>query len=262
MPGFTRNIDGTIIPDPVIVSILKSYREDINYHNSGGVKVLMHLLRRNYGFHINHKKIYRLAKENSLLLPRNRKKLNLNRKISKNRKIRKPNQLWQFDIKTGYVHGTNTYFYLLAVIDVFNRKVMGWHLGSSCKAKDLKFTINQAVKDHRPKLDGLVIRSDNGPQMTSKQFYDYVKNIGLEHEFIPVKTPNKNAFIESFFSIYEAQFIQVRYFDTLKDAYDQTDEFINFYNNQRLHGSLGYKTPEEFDQICKINPTISKLVRC
>lgn len=56
--------------------------------------------------------------------------------------------------------------------------------------------------------------------MTSNQFNHYITTVGLEHEFIPVRTPNKNAFIESFFSIYETQFLQVRYFNSLKEAYE------------------------------------------
>ncbi len=70
--------------------------------------------------------------------------------------------------------------------------------------------------------------------MTSSQFYKYVNSVGLEHEFIPIRTPNRNAFIESFFSIYETQFLQVRYFDSLKEVYEQTEEFIEFYNTDRL----------------------------
>ena len=98
----------------------------------------MHLMRRDYNFFINHKKIYRLCKENKLLLPKNTKKLKYNRKVSQNRKIIKPNQMWQFDIKTGYVHGENKHFYFLAIKDVFNKNIVGSHLGYHCKARDLK----------------------------------------------------------------------------------------------------------------------------
>lgn len=76
------NPDGTVVLDSTITKLLKEYRSNINYHNSGGVKVLMHLLRRDYNFFINHKKIYRLCKEHNLLLPRNKKKIKFNRKVS------------------------------------------------------------------------------------------------------------------------------------------------------------------------------------
>ncbi len=262
VPGFTVNRDGSIILDATIVSLLKMYRQDTNYLNAGGVKVLMHLLRRDYNFYINHKKIYRLCLENSLLLRRNKKKFNINRKVSQNRKINSPNKLWQFDIKTGYVHGENRHFYFLAVIDVFNKEIKGYHLGYNCKANELKITIEQAIRKHNPDLDELVIRSDHGPQMTSNQLNCYLKDIGLEHEFIPVRCPNKNAFIESFFSIYETQFLQVRYFRNLKEAYVQTYEFVNFYNNERLHSSLRYRSPKEFTELFMKNEVEYKMVRC
>lgn len=222
----------------------------------------MHLLRRDYGFYINHKKIYRLCKENNLLLPKNKKKLKLNRKVSKNRRITKPNQLWQFDIKQDYIHGENKYFYFLAIIDVFNKDIVGTHIGYHCKAKDLKVTIDQALEKYKPNTDELVIRSDNGPQMTSHELNNYVNDIGLEHEFIPPRTPNKNAFIESFFSIYETQFLQVRYFECLKDVYEQTEDFVKFYRNERLHGSLGYKTPMEFNKLFFNGEVNNKIVSC
>jgi len=222
----------------------------------------MHLLRRDYNFYINHKKIYRLCLENNILLPKNKKKLKYNKKISENRKITAPNMLWQFDIKSGYIHGENKHFYLLGIIDIFNKKLINYHIGYSCKASDLKFTFLEAIKLLKPNLEQLVIRSDNGPQMTSNQFNDYVTSIGLDHEFIPVRTPNKNAFIESFFSIYEIQFLQVRYFRNLKDVYIETEEFINFYNNERLHGSLGYIPPSEFDKNFNMGLVKNLVVSC
>jgi len=82
--------------------------------------------------------------------------------------------------------------------------------------------------------------------MISYMFYKFVDDIGLEHEFIPVKTPNKNAFIESFFSIYEVQFLQVWYFKSMSDVFEKTVEFIDFYNARRLHGSLNYNSPLDF----------------
>jgi putative transposase len=151
---------------------------------------------------------------------------------------------------------------IFSIIDIFNKKLINYHIGYSCKASDLKFTFLEAIKLLKPNLEQLVIRSDNGPQMTSNQFNDYVTSIGLDHEFIPVRTPNKNAFIESFFSIYEIQFLQVRYFRNLKDVYIETEEFINFYNNERLHGSLGYIPPSEFDKNFNMGLVKNLVVSC
>lgn len=87
--------------------------------------------------------------------------------------------------------------------------------------------------------------------MTSNMFYKYINDIGLEHEFIPVKCPNKNAFIESFFSIFEIQFLQVWYLNSMSEVFEKTVNFIDFYNKERLHGSLKYKTPIQFKEMYK-----------
>jgi putative transposase len=80
--------------------------------------------------------------------------------------------------------------------------------------------------------------------MSAHLFQEGIKKLAVEHEFIPVKTPNKNAHIESFFSIYDLH-LQEQYFWNLRDAYHWTLEFMDFYNKQRIHGSLGM-SPEEF----------------
>ena len=248
MPGYSVNPDGTIVLDHAIISALKDYRDQIEFVNAGGCDKLHHYLRRDYGYHVNHKKLYRLCKEHGLLLPRNRKKISKARRLCENRVINAQNKLWQFDIKYGYVHGENRYFFLLAYIDVFLRKVVGYHVGLSCKAGDLVFTLDQAIKKAGVKdIDGLAIRSDNGPQMTSNMMREYLDGLELDlsHEFTPPSTPDKNAFVESFFSIVEVEFFQTRYFRNYQDAYTQTVDFIRHYHERRLHGSLSMLPPLE-----------------
>ncbi|MCB9061742.1 MAG: hypothetical protein H6622_09495 [Halobacteriovoraceae bacterium] len=64
-------------------------------------------------------------------------------------------------------NGENKYFYFLAIIDVFNREIVNYHIGHSCKTKDLLVTFNEAIDKHNPNLDDLAIRSDNDPLMIS-----------------------------------------------------------------------------------------------
>ena len=247
VPGYTINPNKTIITDSVIIKILADYRARPEFMNAGGCSKLKHYIRRDYGFYINHKKLYRLCKENGFLLSKVKKKKRRGVKVCMNRIITGPNQLWEFDIKYGYIHGENRFFFILAFIDIFHREVIDYHIGLGCKSGDLKFTLKNALlKVGIDEHNKLVIRSDNGTQMTSFMFQEYISRLSiLEHEFTPPSTPNKNAHVESFFSILEIEFLQVRYFRTYADAYKQTSEFINFYNNSRLHGSLNNKTPKE-----------------
>lgn len=156
------------------------------------------------------------------------------------------NQLWQFDIKYGYIHGENRFFFLMAFIDVFTREIRGYHIGLRCKARDIIFTLENALTKLNIDRSDLVIRSDNGTQMTSHMFKNFIEEKGLEHEFTPPSTPNMNAFIESFFSIVETEFFQAFIFNSYREAYEETINFINHYEKDRIHGSLGNKTPVEY----------------
>lgn len=244
--GYSYDLFGNPVLDSSLVYILKKFRESPEFTNGGGCKIIPHYLKRDYGIVVNHKKIYRLCQENKLLLPRNKKKINKNLKVCTNKIIKGPNQLWQFDIKYGYIQGENRFFYLLAFIDVFTKEVVNYHIGTTCKASDLSLTFEEALRKGKIKdSSSLVIRSDRGPQMTSNQFRDRIEDIVI-HEFIPPRTPNKNAYIESFFSIFESEFLQVYYFKSYEMAYIKTVNFLEHYNTRRLHGSIKKLPPVEF----------------
>jgi len=248
VPGFTVNRDGTIVLDPSISLLLTQYRERPEYANGGGYRKLTKMLRRDHGIYINKKKIYRICKEIGILLEQRSKSSRPTRLIARNRVITRPNQVWQCDLKYGYVDGERRFFFVLAFIDVFTRKVVGVHVGLRCQAGDLRNTLAQAIVAEGITAEhGLVIHSDNGPQMTANEVSRWLAQLKekLSHEFIPVRMLNKNAHIESFFSILELEFLMVTYFATFAEAYKKTHEWIRFYNAERIHGSIGDITPVE-----------------
>lgn len=243
------NPDGSIIPDELIIAALESYRKRKEFANGGGYQKLSHYLRRDHDYTVNPKKVYRLCQEHNLLLPRRKKRQKRRSKRCVNRIITAPFQMWQLDLKYGFIHGENRFFFILAIIDVYMRLIVNYHIGLSCKGKDLVFTLDQGLKDFDiPDENQLIIRSDNGSQMTSTVFTEYFQDFGEDqvlHELIPPATPNKNAHIEAFNSILEIEFVQPRYFMTYGQAYRETVDFIGFYNSFRLHGSLKNRTPME-----------------
>jgi putative transposase len=248
VPGFTWNRDGTLVLDTTVSLLLKGYREKPEFVNGAGYRKLTKMLRRDYGIYINKKKVYRICGEIGLLLEQRSKSSRPERRLARNRKVMRPKQVWQVDLKYGYVHGEQRFFFVLAFIDVFTRKVVGAHVGLRCQAGDLRNTLAVAIQTEGVTVeDGLVIRSDNGPQMTANEVSRWLATLEekLSHEFIPVRTPNKNAHIESFFSILELEFLSMTYFATFAEAYEKTHEFIRFYNTERIHGSIGDITPVE-----------------
>jgi putative transposase len=248
LPGYSFNRRGEQVYDEIIVYALKSYRSRIEFVNAGGYHKLSHYLYRDYGYIVNHKKVYRLCKDNKLLLPRRKKVSKVKgKRICQNHTISRPDELWELDLKYGYIQGEERIYFILIIIDVFVRYVVNYHIGLSCTGKDLVLALNVAVEKHKLDTSQLIIRSDNGSQMTSNVFIKNMEcyNNEVIHELIPPATPNKNAHVEAFNSILEIEFMQVRYFNSYSQAYEETVEFIHKYNTERIHGSLKWKTPSE-----------------
>ena len=157
--------------------------------------------------------------------------------------------IWEFDIKQGFIHGENRAFYFLAFIDVFSREVVGYHLGLSCRAIHLKIALKEAFKRCGiGRNNRLVIRSDNGTQMTSHQFRRYVEEMRIHHEFTPFSCPEKNAYVEAFFSLCEIEFLQTRYFKTFREVWTapykldrSLDDSISFLLLNLTSNSWGVK---------------------
>ena len=233
--------------------------------NAGGAKKLSKYIAIEKKIYVNHKKIYRLCDENKLLLFK--QDLCQKRKYKKKRceyiEVSNPNELWQFDLKYIWIHGEVRWCFLLAFIDVISKKVTGYYVGKTCKAGDLVFTLNEAIKNEGiTDEQTLVIRSDNGPQMSSNRFYFYLKSLEkkLTHEFIPPRSPDRNAYIEAFNSILEIEVLQVRYFKNFESVYEAIMKFIEFYNERRLHGALGYLSPKMFIEGVKNGSIIPRVV--
>lgn len=208
------------------------------------------LLKREHGLIINKKKMYRLCKELGILKPQRKISQKYPRTLARNRDITAPNQLWEVDIKYGYITGEDRFLFILSFVDVFDRQVVGYHIGLRCEALDAVRTLNSALWKRKlfnqETMQLPIIRSDNGPQFVSMLFESTCEQLGLVHERIPPKTPNMNAHIESFHRLIEDDCLSRYEFDTYAQAYETVVQFMEFYNNRRLHSSLHYLPPAEF----------------
>jgi putative transposase len=92
----------------------------------------------------------------------------------------------------------------------------------------------------------LVVRPDNGTQITSLQFAAICQQLQIEHERIPPRTPNMNAYIESYHSIMEDDFPHLMEFDSTADAKEKLARYVKYYSQVRLHSSLQYCSPDEY----------------
>lgn len=246
IPGYSYDTTGNIVPDAHIKSHLRRILQGPNA--SFGYRKLTILLRRRYNLIINKKKVYRICKELSLLAPQRQRRSLVPKKVANNRVVFGPNQLWQMDIKYGYIAGKRRHFYLACIIDVFDRSIVAYHRGKVCSTEDILRALKKAVikQNIHGQPQQLVIRTDNGPQFTSKAFFEFCEQAKIHHERIPVKTPNKNAYIESFHSIVERECYQRNCFETFEQAFVEVDRFLRYYNNERIHGSLKDWPPKQY----------------
>jgi len=249
-PGYSYDNKGTKVSDGQINEFISEIiAGDGQYY---GYRKITVVLRREYNLIINKKKVYRLCKEMNMLRPQRKLKNKHPRVLSRNREIQKPNQLWEADLKYGYIIGEDKFFYVMSIIDVYDRNIVDYHIGLRCEGNDAATTLQRALlkRELYKETKRPVIRTDNGPQFISNIFGDKCSELNVEHERIPVKTPNKNAHIESFHRIFEDECIGAYEFETYSEAYQGVVDFIERYNKRRIHSSVCDLAPAVFYREC------------
>jgi len=249
IPGYSRTKSGKPISDEQIKEWLINLiaGEEQLY----GYRKLAKCLKFQHNLVINKKKVYRLCKELSILKKQRKLIAAHPRRLARNRTITNVNQLWEIDIKYGYIAGEDRFFYLMSIIDVYDRVIIDYHIGLTCEGRHASHIVERALwrrrliaTEKRP-----VIRTDNGPQFISNAFETACQALSVEHERIPPKTPNLNAHIESFHSILERDCYAQHEFMSYTEAYQTVTEFIDFYVNRYLHGSLNDMPPAAFHKM-------------
>ena len=245
-PGYSYMQAGERISDEQICEWLMEFLAGEN--EAYGYRRLTLLLRRIHYLVINKKKVYRLCKKMNVLRPQRKLLGKYPRVLANNRIITGSNQLWETDIKYGWIDGEHRFFFIMCIIDVFDRAIIAYHIGLTCEAVHLVQITQEALRKRMliSKVDKPVIRSDNGPQFISHLFEDACVSNGMIHERIPPKTPNKNAHIESFHSILELECYRRNEFETYPQTYMIVTAFIQYYNQRRIHGSIYDLSPYEY----------------
>ncbi len=213
-----------------------------------GYKKVTAVLRNNYNIKINKKKVRRLMKNLNLLDPNRKRTLKRVSRVCESRTIIKSNQLWQMDIKYAFIAGTKRTAYITSIIDVFDRELVSTSIdlsatGEVAKKVLIKGLYSRGIKDNP---NGLVIRTDNGSQFISGIFEKSCLDEKVIHERIPVKSPNYNAFIESYHRYLQDECLTGSIYWSLDDIRNNINDFVYRYNNERIHSSIGYVTPHEY----------------
>ena len=158
-----------------------------------------------------------------------------------------PNQLWSWDITKLRTEVAYVFFYLVAILDTWSRKTVGWLVGERetsgfvKQAWDLALTnegLTQAGPTEMPQS-----LSDRGPQMRSIPTSQFFKKLGIHQLFARPRTPNDNAKAESLFSTVKTAPHYPGFFHRLEDAEIYFSEFFQWYNHEHLHTALEMMTP-------------------
>lgn len=159
------------------------------------------------------------------------------------------NQVWTTDIT--YIKTINEgTFYLITFIDYYSKKVVSWGLYENQKTDKVLKTLALAVQSRNPS-PGLICHSDKGSQMTSHAYRSYLSNHNFVFSYTSINhSCDENAAQESFHAQLKKECIYLTKIYTFEDAYRVIYDYIEgFYNPQRIHSSIGYLTPNEFEKI-------------
>jgi putative transposase len=217
-----------------------------------GTRRLMHQLRRNpYSYRVNRKHIQRLVRKENLLRPVKRRKTRTTNSqhpypryenLVKELEIVRPEQVWVSDIT--YIRLKNDFVYLAIVLDVFTRAVRGWCLSRSIDLQLTLQALQMALDTHTPQIH----HSDQGLQYASDAYVHLLKSHDIQISMASVGKAEENGYAERFMRTIKEEEVDLSEYQDFKDALHQIKHFIeDVYMTKRIHSSLGYLTPAEFE---------------
>lgn len=157
----------------------------------------------------------------------------------------KPNAVWVSDIT--YIWTVSGFVYLTCVMDLFSRKIVGWHLSDSLSTDGVIAAINKA-KRSRKITNPIIFHSDRGVQYVSKAFYEATPTEQFLHSYSRKGNPWDNACIESFHSVIKREWLNRFVIKNLNHAHTLIFEYIEtFYNTTRIHEACGYESPHDYE---------------
>jgi putative transposase len=158
----------------------------------------------------------------------------------------KPNQKWVTDIT--YLPTAEGWVYLAMVLDLFSRKIVGWAVSDSLATPLVSKALRSAIESRQPKRHELLHHSDRGCQYTSDNYQQTLKTLGIQCSMSRRGNCYDNAVAERFFWSLKQEWTRHETYANLEEVRLSVFKYIEvFYNRQRLHQTLDYKTPEEFE---------------
>ena len=197
-------------------------------------------LMKEAGVQVKHKKKYKVTTDS------NHKQPVYENLLERDFSPAQPDQVYAADVT--YIWTSEGWLYLAVVVDLFSRKIVGWSMSSRMKADLVCDALKMAIWQRRPKA-GLIHHSDRGSQYASRAFRQLLKTHGIQGSMSRKGDCWDNAVVESFFGSLKQERVQWRSYQTRYEAQQDILQYISvFYNGYRLHSTLDYVSPNEYER--------------
>ncbi len=232
-----------------------------------GYRRVTHALQRE-GWAVNHQRVLRIMRQEALLCQLQRHfivttdsthGLRTYPNLLKGRELTRLDEAWVADMT--YIRLPTGFVYLACLLAAFSRRCVGWHLSRTIDT-DLALTaLNQAIGARQP-MSGLIHHADRGVQYASGAYIARLQEIGAQVSMSAKGNPYDNAKAESFFKTLKREEVYLQEYASFAEAHANLARFIDaVYNAKRLHSSLGYLPPEEFEATYRLHMLTSPVVR-
>src|SRR5690348_4307016 len=200
----------------------------------------LHVLLGKRGYVASAQRIYRLYREERLMVRRLRRKLV--RPANEGRLLERPNQEWAVDFACDGL-ATGCGIRILAIVDAFTRECLTLEVYTSLSSQRVTRALEHSIEQRGTPES---IRCDNGPELTSRHFVGWCEERKIQLIHIQPGRPMQNGHVESFNGRLRDECLNASWFRNLADARDKISRWQEEYNGERPHSSLGYRTPNEF----------------
>ncbi len=253
--GYRAWLDHKPSPPPENeAELIRLVREVAGMPRYGYRRVTHELLRR--GVRVNSKRVLRIMRAEGLLCkrkvfkPRTTNSDHAYKKyanLTKGLEVTGINQVWVGDIT--YILVGEKFAYLATLLDRYSRKCLGWALGRTLEAAVALRALNQAFSCRNGQsLAGLIHHTDAGVQYACDEYVASLERRGIRVSMNEDGDPRENAFAESFNKTVKYEEAYLTEYDSFEEAEVGIGRFIRRYNKKRLHSSVGYRPPDEFEE--------------
>jgi putative transposase len=243
------------VDDPVLEAALE--RVLLDYPTCGYQRATVYLQRE--GFQVNPKRVYRLMREAGWLQARSRRTVRTTDSqhgfaVYPNllpdcgwRTLTAPNQAWGADLT--YIRLGGGFCYLAVLLDLFSRRIVGWHLSESLEAKGPLAALKMGLETRKPP-PGWIHHSDRGVQYACQEYVRQLRVASARISMTAVGEPKQNAPTERWMRTIKEEEVDLQEYRTLTEAKQAIGRFIEeVYNRKRVHSALGNRPPSEFEEV-------------